>query len=152
MLEQIQEIVRKNLPAEMGEQLRQFMNEAESQKKSLGYANERIKSFEASVASKDADIVKLTDKLKLAGDLDKREKDVTQREIRLDVMTAQIREGAAVHRADEMKELVSIIFKNPRIVKTAMSNEMVPVVMPGNSYPQTSNASKNETTTKEVNP
>lgn len=152
MLEQIQEIVRKNLPAEVGEQLRQFMNEAESQKKSLGYANERIKAFEASVAAKDAEIGTLKEKLKLSGELDKREKDVTQREIRLDVMTAQIREGAAVQRADEMKDLVSIIFKNPRVVKNVMSNEMVPVVVPGNSYPQSSSASKSETTTKEVNP
>jgi len=152
MLEQIQEIVRKNLPAEMGEQLRQFMNEAESQKKSLQYANERIKAFEASTAAKDTEIATLKEKLKLSGDLDKREKDVTQREIRLDLMTAQIREGAAVHRADEMKELVSLIFKNPRIVKSVTSSDQVPVVMPGNSYPSTAMTSKQETTTKEINP
>src|SRR3990170_1931107 len=35
MLEQIQEIVRKNLPAEVGDQLRQYMKDAESWNSSM---------------------------------------------------------------------------------------------------------------------
>lgn len=152
MLEQIQEIVRKNLPAEVGEQLRQYMNEAENQKKFLGYANERIKAFELSVTAKDSEIKVLNEKLKLAGDLDQREKLLTKAENRLEVTLAQNGYHAAVERANEIKDLVCLVFKNPRIVKSAMTTEQVPMVVPGQSYPTTSTKTQSETKSKEVNP
>ena len=70
MLDQIQEVVRKNLPAEVGEQLRRYMQAAErweAEGKRLTREREEMKG---KVASLEVTIADLQAKLKVAGDLD----------------------------------------------------------------------------------
>lgn len=129
MLDQIQEVVRKNLPAEIGEQLKRHLSEAEGWKRERDSAKTELESAKASILQHMGNVQKLEEALKLAGDLDKREKVCRDRENRLDVTLANLKAAEAERRADAVTALAGQVFRNPRLVVNRTGN--VPNPAPG---------------------
>lgn len=150
MLDQIQEVVRKNLPAEVGEQLKQFMKEAEARAYDLKTAVKQCDDLAKKLADASAQIINLTSQLNTAGDLAKREKEVTARENKLEVTMAQAEARSAERALNSVQGLVETVFRNPRIVRTHSDEESVPVVV--NGYVQSHHKTKTTTDVEETNP
>lgn len=140
MLEQIQEIVKKNLPAEVGDQLKKHLNEAEATARKLQEAEGRLETYRKASERDLMRIAELEAKLKTSGELDKREQEVTKREVRLDAHNADMRAQAAEHRAQAVYDLAALAFRSPRILRTTQESESVPVVI--NGYTQQTTKSK----------
>lgn len=150
MLEQIQEIVKKNLPAEVGDQLKRHLQEAEATSRRLQAVDAELQVKCKALEACQAHVVDLEAKLKTAGDLEKREKDVTHREIVLSVTLADQRAAAAEGRAQAVYDLASLAFRNPRIIRSSQESEVIPIVPTGQSYASgTANKSKTVTETQE---
>lgn len=152
MLEQIQEVVRKNLPAEVGEQLKKFMEEASSFKDRCARFEKQIEADKQSLKLKDEEIKELTAKLKLAGDLHARETHVSKQENNLTATMATERADAAERRSGDIMQLVSLVFRNPRMVRVYEDSETVPVTTQGTSYPMPFTKTKTIKETEEINP
>lgn len=145
MLDQIQEVVRKNLPAELGEQLKKHLADAETWKRERDHANAKLEDANRAVGTANYKIADLEGKLKLAGDLDKREKDVTAREVKIDVTLANLKAVEAEKRADAVTALAGQVFRNPRFVTNETSSVQKPTQGGGVHY-----ASDSKTKTEEV--
>ncbi len=143
MLEQIQEVVRKNLPAEVGDQLKKHLAEAESTSRRLQAVEAELQEKRKALEQRDLAITELQIKLKAAGDLDRREKEVGKRENRLDVDAAQARAAAAESKTQAIFDLSSLVFRSPRIMRQISEN--VPLMGAGQTYPTTGAGSKTET-------
>lgn len=151
MLDQIQEVVRKNLPAEVGEQLKKHLADAQTWKGERDYAQKRLEDANRSITLKDEEIADLKAKLKNAGDLSRRESEVTAREIKLDVTLANMRADSALARLEDVKGLAETVFRNPRIVRAFSESDSNPMRdQYGNINYQTRTRSVTET--EETNP
>lgn len=147
MLEQIQEVVKKNLPQEIGDQLRKHLADAEATARRLQMAEADLQEKKRLLIERDNEVSRLQALLKAAGDVEKREKDALARENKLDVTLADQRATAAEHRAEQVKELFTLVFRNPRLMRTLSESESIPVQQGG--YYQTQTKSKQVTETQE---
>lgn len=150
MIEQIQDVIRKNLPSEVGDQLRKLLTEGESIKKERDQLAERLGATSNQVISQASEITKLKETLAQHTALAKREADCLIRENRLDVTMAENRAMAAEVKAQTVFDLANVVFRNPVLKRTVFESSNDPIVVPGQGYPSgTSNASKNKTETEE---
>lgn len=145
MIDQIQEVIRKSLPAEVGDQLRKHLADAETWKRERDAALLTLETSKKVLLDANASIATLQDKLKLAGDLDKREKICIDRENRLDVTLANLKTTEAEKRADAVTALAGQVFRNPRFVTNESSSVQKPTQAGGIHY-----ASDSKTKTEEV--
>ncbi len=154
MLDQIQEVIRKNLPAEVGEQLRKHLAEAEKTAQKLTLTLSDLDSSVAMARQLQATVADLQAKLKLAGDLDAREKAVTKREDRLDMTIASTKMAGLEANLHSIKELAAIAFKSPRMIKETYETASKGIVQNGYTTGGTVTESKStmETIKDESNP
>lgn len=127
MLEQIRDIIKKNLPAEIGEQLRSRLEQAEQLEREVAQKVREVGRLTGEISDCASQIVTLKAALAKAGDLDKREAALVKGESNLAVTLAHMSELGAIKRADEIKELVSMIFRVPSVRTTVRENAQVPV-------------------------
>ena len=142
MFEEIQDVIRKNLPAEVGEQLKKYLAAADVWKQRSEESAAKIAHLEGIIKGGNERIVFLEGKLKMAGDLDKREKDVWDRECKMDVMRAQLEARNAEARLADIKELTAMVFRNPTYMKKTAEQNSVPVGIEGCTYPQSGSETK----------
>jgi len=132
MLEQIREIIAKNLPMEIGNQLKQHLDDAQRWKKDLDSQGEMLakvrKELDEVRADRDRKIVELSQHIQLAT----REKAVTDREIKLELTLAQERQKMADARLEEIRGLVGQVFRNQELVTRKNGN--VPHPTQGTAY------------------
>lgn len=145
MLDQIQEIVRKNLPAEVGDQLKKHLQDAEATARKLQMVEDDLKAKRQDLLQRDAEIARLNGLLKTSGDLDKREKDVTAREIRQEIAIADIKRLEAEKRAEGLFTLVGQVFRNPRFVTNESSSINKPTATGGMHYTNDSKTTTQDT-------
>lgn len=150
MLQEIQDIIKKNLPAEVGENLKRVLQEGESAKHSLEVARRELNDTksERDAFKKERDgLQKQLDAHEL---LAKREADVLARENKIEVHDAQIRAQTAEHSLSQLFRLTEIAFRNPKIIRTYEDYESIPVQM--NGYINNQTKTKRHTETEETNP
>lgn len=152
MLDDIREVIRKNLPSEVGDRLREQLARAETLKLEVERKDREILDLRAAANGLNATISSLSEKLKLAGDLDKREKEVRGRENVLDVTEANARASSAERALAEVTGLARIVFSNPRLVTRVDESRMVPMPNPSGGYISQQQETKSTTRTEEVNP
>src|SRR3990167_10406358 len=105
MLEQIQEVVRKNLPAELGDQLKKHLSDAEGWKRERDSARADLDARIKQVTELAREVESLKERLKLAGNLADREKIVAAQENKLEVTLAQMQARAAEASLDQIHRL-----------------------------------------------
>jgi len=147
MLEQIQEVVRKNLPSEVGDQLKKHLADAEAKSRRLEMLEADLQEHKKRLGDREVRIVDLEAKLKLAGDLDKREKEVAQRENKLSVTLAEKRAEAAELALSKVETLAALAFRSPVFVQKEINS--VPIAVPGQSYASSAMETKERKTTQE---
>lgn len=128
MLDQIQDLIRKNLPGEVGDTLRKHLQDAEQWKKDLDIAKRTEEGRVKQVEQYGVKVAGLEARLMVAGDLDKREAEVRKRENALEVTLAQKRAESAEYALMEVTRLTALVFRNPTFVHT--ERKSVPLVMP----------------------
>ena len=123
MTEEIKAIIEKNLPAQVGEVLKQALEQGQVNlrtAKSRGEeitrllkANEELSSTIDEYSKKDAEYKSIV----------KREEDVRNREIHQDLVEAKIKLVESEKRATEAVNFVGMVFKSPIFRKTASSQD-----------------------------
>lgn len=126
MLEQIQELVRKSLPAEVGDQLRKYMIDAQTWESNVKRLTREAEDQEKRLAGASAKVAELEAKLKLAGELDARQKDISHRENRLAVTLAQNCAQEAEKRAQGIFDLAAMAFRNPTFKRSEYNTVPIP--------------------------
>jgi hypothetical protein len=151
MIEQIHELIRKNLPAEVGDQLRKHLADFDACKRERDQFAERLGASSNQVIAQAGEITKLKETLAQHTTLAKREADCLFRENRLGVIMAENRAMAAEVKAAAVFDLASLVFRNPVLKRTVSESSTDPIIAPGTSYPSgSSNATKSKTETEEV--
>jgi flagellar biosynthesis/type III secretory pathway chaperone len=123
MLEEIKDIIAKNLPAQVGETLQ----------KELARIPELEKQLEVCEAARKAGIQLITEKDKTLGEyiakenkyqeLEKRELEVEKRERNLELAVMKVQVMETEKRATELQGLVQTVFKSP-VYRTAYMNDL----------------------------
>lgn len=113
MFEEMQEVIRKNLPLEVGERLRAVLNEADKTKRDLAQCALERDAHRAACVKVEAERDALKVTLSSHAALAKREADVLAREKVIEVTLAQERQKAAEARLGDVKELAALVFRNP---------------------------------------
>ena len=149
MLEQIQEIVRKNLPAEVGDQLRQYMKDAESWNSSMKRLEREVADHKAKLAERDAEIADLKKQLAKAGSLTERERIVGERENKLAVTLAEAKAAEAEKRSDGIYQLAAMVFRNPVFKSREFGNTSHPPSQYSGGSATSGSESKDKETTVE---
>jgi TolA-binding protein len=126
MEKEIKEVIEKNLPAHVSDVLRKRLDKADEHEKQAEHLQSQLKGERKEIQDLRNRIEKLESDLKLAGDLDKREKEIERRERRMDVHDANLRAEAAEARANEMAGFVGMVFKSPIYRHTATGNRDIP--------------------------
>jgi hypothetical protein len=145
MLDQIQDLIRKNLPGEVGDTLRKHLQDAEGWKMALDNAKKVEENRVKQVIDLGRELESLKAQVKAAGDIEKREKEVTQREIKLAVTLAEKRAEAAELALGKIESLAALAFRSPVFVQKEINS--IPV--PGQNYPNTFTEQKERKTTQE---
>lgn len=124
MKQEIQDIIRKNLPAEVGDVLRQELSELARLREETSKLAEEGKSWRNDAcAAKNA----LEAATKRLGNIEKREADAAAKDVTLTLREelVKLREAHAKERVDEMRGVVKDVFSNNRLKYS------VPVAVPG---------------------
>jgi len=147
MLDQIQDLIRKNLPGEVGDTLRKHLQDAEQWKRDLDAAKKVEENRVKQVLDLGREIEGLKAQVKIAGDLEKREREVSQRENKLSVTLAEKRAEAAEFALAKVESLAALAFRSPVFVQR--ENNSVPVPIPGQNWPGSAIETKERKTTQE---
>ena len=146
----LQDAIKKNLSAEVGEVLRKRLEQAEKdardlvttkadladakarlrQEETLDSQRAEIKGEEAKLAAKEAAIIE------------------REREIRHKEEMAALRLTIADQRANDLKEITRTVFRSPTFQRTVNVNESVPLTNPNNPGYQTGSAMASKQTTE----
>ena len=122
MEKEIEEVIAKHLPAQVGELLKKTLEQGQkdaetvkTQKKMLDDASERIaRQFELQGKYMELDRYK--------AQLDEREKIISEKERSQKVFEAELRLAEAEKRISEMANLTALVFRSPVYRKTTYEN------------------------------
>lgn len=123
MFEEIQEVVRRNLPSEVGETLRKYLKDAVDWKERLDRYCKDLEVEQGKVKTLRLEVTALEAELRRAGDLAKREKAVHDLESNLRVQMAEFAQKCAEAKTAAIMELAAMAFRNPKFV-TSEQNQV----------------------------
>jgi chromosome segregation ATPase len=132
MLDQIRDVIAKNLPMEVGNQLKQHLDEAQKWKAELDSTRETCAKLRRDLDEVRANRDQFQAQLSQHAELAVREKAVTGRELKLDLTLAQERQKMADERLAEIRMLVGQVFRNPELV--TRTNGTIPHPTQGSMY------------------
>lgn len=136
-LEEIDNLLIKNLPQHSGELIRQELNELKEMRKQKPKLEKKIEKLEEDIKKYHSEIEGLNKDLNKAKereeDLVEKEKNVSEREKRvrsqmdsMEVTIANLQKDEALKRVDDVKELASLAFRSPMMQITRSYNESMP--------------------------
>lgn len=134
MLDQIREIIAKNLPMEIGNQLKQHLDDAQVWKRDRDAQGVMIEKLRKELDEVKAERDRRTTELHQHVALAVREKTVTDRELRLELTLAQERQKMADSRLEEIRALVGQVFRNQELVTRRSGS--VPLPTGGTTFRQ----------------
>lgn len=143
---ELQDAIRRNLPAEIGATLR-------GELESLATTREENARLKAQLKELNTKADELRAELQRSGAVQARdlavsvrEEEIAKREHAQEVFEAKLKAAEAEKRAQGLYELVALVFKNQQARETVFSNDSV--VLPAGTYLST--APKSSTTLKEI--
>ena len=125
MLEEINESIKKNLPAQVGEVLIEQLNLLKEYKLKDIQKSEKIGELQESLVSCNNEKNKLQVKIYMHEEIDKREAAVKDRELKQDLRDLEVK-FSELRRQDSIK-LVELVFKSPTYQRVVSGNTPVPV-------------------------
>ena len=164
--EQLQLAIKEHLPSKVADEMKTFIQQAESDKRELGHVKVDKKNLSEGIRERDKSIqdrnetiatlnAEISDWRKRKGDLIEREAAATKTEIFHELEMEKVKCAEAEKRADRLFDLTSIIYKSPR--KTVRETNQTPVIVGsyssdysngGNTWSKSSEYVQNETSTK----
>lgn len=111
--EDIKSAISKNLSAEVATSLKEFIAQAERDKKDLEQLKQENIALHGKISAQDAEISARNDLLSLHKKVSVREKEVGERENKIDLIIAEIRQKAAGVVTEKIFELTHAVFRNP---------------------------------------
>jgi hypothetical protein len=149
MQQEIKDLIKKNLPEMAAKELKSYIEESEKKDneiRSLKYDLEMKEDLWSKQLKVNDDLKKQIQEWetrlnKLREDeimVQQRTKAIYEREIKVSLHEAQYKADEARRRSDDIFHLTEIIFKNPIVKKTVLSNEQVESKYVANEYNQNS--------------
>ena len=132
--EQIEKIIKEDLPQAVGNELKQFIEEANETKLKLKTATKGLENYADLITKKDNEHLELINKLE---EYKVREEKIKAREVAYSIANAdlqndknefkvkvmEIKLNEANNRADMVQDFVSNLVKNPTFKKTTITNK-----------------------------
>ena len=115
---ELEEIIKKNLPEATASTLKKYLEEAEENKKKLTANTVLVDNSTKAIVALNVEIAGLRDRVKTEGELVARERAVSDKENKLEVILANLRAVEAEKRADAIYNLAGIVFKNPSFTRS----------------------------------
>lgn len=122
---QLQELISKNLPEQTAGAMKTYLAKMDATEKANAYLEAQVKTLKVELDASKSIQQQQGLLLQKHDTITAREDAVTKREVRQEVQDIRVSEAAK--RSDEMKELVSIIFRNQTLVKTRSTHGSMPV-------------------------
>jgi hypothetical protein len=113
MLDEIKDIIAKNLPAQVGETLQKELARIPELEEQLANAEAARVVGIKRIGELDTELIALKAKEKWDGDLTYREVEVEKRERELEVTLLKVKVQEAEKRATELHGIVQTVFKSP---------------------------------------
>lgn len=129
----IQEVIRAQLPAQVGDVLRKRLADANRLENELKVANEANKGYLEKIVALEAQISRNGNLDHKAMLLAAKEAEVNAKLLKAEIM--DIREKHAQQRVDDMRSIVSAVFANNMFKYRVNDSGMIPVATQGGSYP-----------------
>lgn len=146
LTEEIKESIRKNLPEQVGEALKVRLEDAEGMERKITELTDDLQDAEREVDTVKAQRGKAIEECGKLEALRLKAETVAESENRLKVTIAEIQRDAANERVEAVERIVSLVFKNPTIKKTAYENGTTPVQDNSGYVTQQSKSSSTDTT------
>lgn len=126
MQQELLQVIEKNLPSEVGKTLQKRLalcDDLEIQVANWKTEFEKLKTATAEVTEK-YNILKGREVsiIDQANANDKKEKELQQKEIKLDKSNAELKAAESEKRADQLKEVLGIVFRSPIYKRTYQEN------------------------------
>jgi septal ring factor EnvC (AmiA/AmiB activator) len=119
MKEEILKVIERNLPKQMSDVLLSRFKELERKEEENERLNKRIVAYENELKELQTEINSYKKELEAYKDLEKREKVLAKKEYEYELFVTKERLKALEMAKIEIKDLVTIIFKNKELVKNA---------------------------------
>lgn len=137
----IKDAIKKNLPEQVAEELRSYIEEAKAQAENLKHISTQLKEAHYFEKQLTEEIEQLKNKLKSYQNLEQREKDVLAKEKQ--IALTELSEVKEKEKVVLMQGLVNAIFRNKTIMhrNSSFGND---AQYPGGSYNKTNNTTIEE--------
>jgi len=132
MEQEIQDVIKKNLPAHVGDQLKIRLELCDRLEKENKYQREQIATLDADLALHNN---KIEEYKKLKERLDKL--DDNERDVFVKQKLLALKEEHTTNRVADAKGFLGLVFNNHRIHKELHHSNTVPVIMTDNGYSRT---------------
>lgn len=143
--QEMQEMIAKHLPAQVGTLLQERLAKADSDAKKVVELQAKVAQLEMSVREHDHLTTRERKLKELETQLNQRATVIDARENRMEVFEAKLQTEEAKKRADMAERFVGLVFHSP--VFTRSINGYQPIVTPANGYVNSGNVNLNETIT-----
>jgi hypothetical protein len=126
MTSEIQAIIEKNLPAEVGNTLKIVLERGEKDAQRVEVLGVDLKNAKEQISDITAKLNKYISLDKYQDELDKREKAISEKERNQKVIEAELKAVEAEKRAGELAGFVGMVFKSPIFRKSIFGSQPVP--------------------------
>lgn len=127
MLDQIQDVIKQNLPEATAKQMSTFIQEAEADKVRLTSLERESQTQMNTINRQQTEISELKDLVKKEEVLIEKENDLTKREQALNLQIAEIKLDEALKRNESIENLVSKVFGHPSVTVCNSRDVYTPV-------------------------
>jgi hypothetical protein len=126
MLEDLQEVIRKNLPAEVGSALKARLTQADSDASQLKRLVDEVVELKAFKAE-----ARRLDTLEQALEARRVGLDLREQTLAFAELTAKLKTASSDQRVADIKELVGMVFRNPSVQRSVHVRQEVAVPTAG---------------------
>ena len=141
MNNEIMEIIRKNIPSQTADALKEFVSEAERNKSEISSLNKKVVSLEAKISSQEALITELKRDLIASNGMNEtwmakeselafREKELFQHELEKKIYMLECERNAQSAIIERDMEIMNTVFRNPKFVRSVRTEDETPVFIP----------------------
>ncbi len=131
IVKQLQDVIRESLPAQVGDELRKYLDAANDNEIALKESQEYTLALIKERDELKAEVSRQVLKLAKHTDLDRREAEVGKRENVWEVTKAQLERDEAVKRSTDILQLVGTLVKNPVFKSSVTGSGYIP---PGREF------------------
>ena len=143
---ELEAAITKNLPEAVGSELKKLLTQAEKDADQVKNLSEIIKDLTKDLQNRNLEITELKTIVHKHVDLDKRQREIKEREDNIKIHDREEKLKATELRQYAVENLVQIVFRNPQKVLEISKSSNIPVTH--NGYTTTVNSSEFTTQTE----